>query len=87
MGEISMLLIRGRGRRLIVRFLVLLLMLFGDVPNWKIGLLESKGVHHTQPGEPKSEDLDKGKEAGKSPKPSLKEKIKAKLHRNKDDKD
>jgi hypothetical protein len=51
------------------------------------GLLESKGVHHSQPGEPKSEDLDKGKEAGKSPKPSLKEKIKAKLHRNKDDKD
>ena len=54
--------------------------------NGDIGLLEEKGIHHEvgASGSSKtdeSESTDK-KDDGKEGKPSLKEKIKAKLHKN-----
>jgi hypothetical protein len=66
---------RGRGRRLIVSFPLLCFSVTADKTDF-VGLLEQKGVHKDAPGHGAST------EAGGKEKVGLKDKIKAKLHKN-----
>lgn len=47
-----------------------------------IGLLEEKGVHHTTPDQPAPGSQSSKEDVSEGKKPSLKEKIKAKLHKH-----
>jgi hypothetical protein len=78
-----MLVILGRGGRLIVS--ISYAWVDGVDADARIGLLEAKGIHHTPGVAPPSDADEKNTGApseGKEGKPSLKEKIKAKLHKN-----